>query len=83
MAYGTDGRPVRRFRVGTPHLGKQGTPHVWEYGVNLIGCTWPVDGAPPRAVSTPSVSRARPAGSSPWPRTVRADLEPVLGSEAA
>ncbi|MFJ2830893.1 hypothetical protein ACIPC1_25565 [Streptomyces sp. NPDC087263] len=45
MAYGTDGRPVRRLRVGTPHLGQQGTPHVWEYGANLIGYAWPVDGA--------------------------------------
>lgn len=45
MAYGSDGRPVRRLRVGTPHLGQQGTPHVWEYGANLIGYTWPADGA--------------------------------------
>ena len=45
MAYGTDGRSVRRLRVGTPHLGQQGTPHVWEYGANLIGYTWPIDGA--------------------------------------
>ncbi|MGW0758090.1 hypothetical protein ACWD1Y_16680 [Streptomyces sp. NPDC002814] len=45
MAYGTDGRPVHRLRVGTPHLGQQGTPHVWEYGANLTGYTWPVDGA--------------------------------------
>ncbi|MFI1355394.1 hypothetical protein ACH4TV_17755 [Streptomyces sp. NPDC020898] len=45
MTYGSDGRPVRRLRVGTPRLGQQGTPHVWEYGANLIGYTWPVDGA--------------------------------------
>jgi hypothetical protein len=45
VAYGTDGRPMRRLRVGTPHLGQQGTPHVWEYGANLTGYTWPVDGA--------------------------------------
>ncbi|GLP72323.1 hypothetical protein TUSST3_89410 [Streptomyces sp. TUS-ST3] len=45
MAYGSDGRPVRRLRVGTPQLGRQGTPHVWEYGANLIGYTWPADGA--------------------------------------
>ncbi|MDH6583599.1 hypothetical protein M2161_002705 [Streptomyces sp. SAI-133] len=45
MAYGGDGRPVRRLRVGTPQLGRQGTPHVWEYGANLIGYTWPADGA--------------------------------------
>ncbi|MFF7054299.1 hypothetical protein ACFY94_38675 [Streptomyces griseorubiginosus] len=45
MAYGSDGRPVRRLRVGTPQLGRQGTPHVWEYGANLIGYAWPADGA--------------------------------------
>jgi hypothetical protein len=45
VAYGTDGRPERRLRVGTPRLGQQGTPHVWEYGANLTGYTWPVDGA--------------------------------------
>ncbi|MFG3290494.1 hypothetical protein ACGF3G_17025 [Streptomyces sp. NPDC048179] len=45
VAYGADGRPVRRLRVGTPHLGQQGTPHVWEYGAGLTGYTWPVDGA--------------------------------------
>jgi len=45
MTYGSDGRPVRRLRVGTPRLGQQGTPHVWEYGANLIGYTWPADGA--------------------------------------
>ncbi|MFI0514710.1 hypothetical protein RKD19_006473 [Streptomyces canus] len=45
MAYGSDGRPARRLRVGTPQLGRQGTPHVWEYGANLIDYTWPADGA--------------------------------------
>ena len=45
MTYGSDGRPVRRLRVGTPRLGQQGTPHVWEYGANLTGYTWPADGA--------------------------------------
>ncbi|WP_105972677.1 hypothetical protein [Streptomyces geranii] len=45
MTYGPDGRPVRRLRVGTPRLGQQGTPHVWEYGANLTGYTWPADGA--------------------------------------
>ncbi|MDQ0911823.1 hypothetical protein QFZ22_007808 [Streptomyces canus] len=28
MAHGSGGRPVRRLRVGTPRLGRQGTPHV-------------------------------------------------------
>ncbi|GAA3811483.1 hypothetical protein ACFS5L_32190 [Streptomyces phyllanthi] len=45
VAYGTDGHPVRRLRVGTPRLGQQGTPHVWEYGANLTGYTWPADGS--------------------------------------
>ncbi|MER6009388.1 hypothetical protein [Streptomyces bluensis] len=45
VAYGPDGRPTRRLRVGTPRLGQQGTPHVWEYGANLIAYTWPADGS--------------------------------------
>ncbi|GAA0605569.1 hypothetical protein GCM10010174_22910 [Kutzneria viridogrisea] len=38
------GRPSRVLRLGTPRLGQQGTAHVWEFGGNLIGYTWPSDG---------------------------------------
>jgi hypothetical protein len=38
------GRPVRIMRLGTPHLGQQGSPHVFEYGGNLLSYTWPSDG---------------------------------------
>lgn len=45
VTYGPDGRPIRRLRVGTPRLGQQGTPHLWEYGANLTTYTWPADGS--------------------------------------
>jgi hypothetical protein len=35
----------RRLLIGTPHLGQQGSPHVWEYGGNLVGYRWPSDGS--------------------------------------
>ncbi|MEV4869139.1 hypothetical protein [Streptomyces syringium] len=39
------GRPTRRLLVGGPRLGQQGSAHVWEYGGNLVGYTWPSDGS--------------------------------------
>jgi hypothetical protein len=39
-----EGRPVRRLLQGEPLLGVQGSPHVFEYGANLISYTWPRDG---------------------------------------
>ncbi|GIJ50317.1 hypothetical protein Val02_72030 [Virgisporangium aliadipatigenens] len=45
VAFGADGRAVRRLRVGEPHLGQPGAPHFWEYGANLVSYTWPQDGA--------------------------------------
>ncbi|MFI9387779.1 hypothetical protein [Kutzneria sp. NPDC052558] len=38
------GRPSRRLRLGDPGLGQQGSPHVWEFGGNMVGYTWPSDG---------------------------------------
>jgi hypothetical protein len=38
------GRPTRLLRVGTPRLGQQGAPHVFEHGGNLRGYVWPSDG---------------------------------------
>ncbi|HVK21382.1 MAG TPA: hypothetical protein VM677_08480 [Actinokineospora sp.] len=40
-----NGRPVRRFRQGTPRLGQAGSAWVWEYGSNLSGYVWPSDGS--------------------------------------
>lgn len=37
------GRPIRRFRIGEPYLGQQGSAHVWEYGANVLEYTWPSD----------------------------------------
>jgi hypothetical protein len=45
VTYGPDGLPRRMVRVGDPYLGRQGTPHVWEYGVNIVDYAWPRDGA--------------------------------------
>jgi hypothetical protein len=45
VAFGPNGRPVRRLRVGDPELGQRGSPHFWEYGANLVEYTWPRDGA--------------------------------------
>jgi hypothetical protein len=45
VAFGQDGSPVRRLRVGEPHLGQDGAPHFWEYGANLMSYAWPQDGA--------------------------------------
>ncbi|MEV7091146.1 hypothetical protein AB0O07_35695 [Streptomyces sp. NPDC093085] len=61
VAYGSDGRPVRRLRVGTPRLGRRSTGHVWEYGANLTGYTWPVDGAS-TAVRVFALGEQRPGG---------------------
>jgi len=38
------GRPSRRLRLGDPSLGQQGSPHVWEFGGNMVSYTWPSDG---------------------------------------
>lgn len=38
------GRPIRRMLQGTPHMGQQGSPWVWEYGGNLASYIWPSDG---------------------------------------
>ncbi|MFD6071521.1 hypothetical protein [Amycolatopsis lurida] len=45
VGYGEGGHAVRRLRVGTPELGQQGTPYVWEFGGNLIEYSWPRDGS--------------------------------------
>lgn len=39
------GRPVRTFRQGTPHLGQEGSAWVFEYGANMVSYTWPSDGS--------------------------------------
>lgn len=38
-----NGRPQRILRIGTPWLGQQGAPHVFEYGGNLASYSWPSD----------------------------------------
>lgn len=40
----SQGRPERLFLQGTPHMGQQGSPWVWEYGGNLAAYEWPSDG---------------------------------------
>ncbi len=45
VGYGEGGHAVRRLRIGTPELGQRGTPHVWEFGGNLIEYAWPRDGS--------------------------------------
>lgn len=42
--YNAQGRVVRTLRLGTPTLGVQGSPHVWETGGNIIKYRWPSDG---------------------------------------
>jgi hypothetical protein len=42
--FDANGRPTRILRLGTPHIGQVGSPHVWEYGGNLVSYTWPADG---------------------------------------
>lgn len=37
------GRPTRLLRLGAPRLGATTTAHVWEYGGNMTGYTWPSD----------------------------------------
>jgi hypothetical protein len=32
------------MRTGSPHIGIQGSPHVWEYGGNMLSYTWSSDG---------------------------------------
>lgn len=39
----SSGRPNRILRLGTPRLGQQGSPHVWEVGAGVLGLTWPSD----------------------------------------
>jgi len=39
-AFGTNGRPARIMRVGTPQLSQQGNPHTWDLGANLLKYTW-------------------------------------------
>lgn len=43
-AIDANGNPTRVFRQGTPHLGQQGSPWVWESGGNLVSYVWPSDG---------------------------------------
>ncbi|GAA4708460.1 hypothetical protein [Phytohabitans rumicis] len=45
VTFGPAGRPMRRLQVGEPQLGQDGSPHLWEYGANLVSYTWPWDGA--------------------------------------
>ena len=40
-----DGSPKRILRIGTPLIGQQGSPHVWEYGGNIQHYIWPSDGS--------------------------------------
>ncbi|TQN28271.1 hypothetical protein FHX37_3604 [Haloactinospora alba] len=39
------GVPEPALLVGSPRLGQEGQPHLWEYGAGLVDFTWPVDGA--------------------------------------
>lgn len=41
----SDGSPKRILRVGTPLIGQQGSPHVWEFGGNIQAYIWPSDGS--------------------------------------
>lgn len=40
----SDQLPTRLMRIGTPRLGQQGAPWVWEVGGNVTDYTWPSDG---------------------------------------
>lgn len=42
---GADGLPVRRFRQGSPRMGQEGAPWVWEFGANLVDYEWESNGA--------------------------------------
>lgn len=51
-----NGRPVRLLRLGTPTMGTQGSPHVFEYGGNVLSYDWPSD-------ATKMVTRSYAIGS--------------------
>jgi hypothetical protein len=40
----TSGRVPRLMLTGTPFLGQQGNPHVWDHGGNMLSYTWDVGG---------------------------------------
>jgi hypothetical protein len=40
---GVTGLPVRLLRIGNPLIGQQGSPHVVEYGANLVAYSWASD----------------------------------------
>jgi hypothetical protein len=62
VEYGQDGRPVRFIHFGYPRLGQPGTPHVWEYGANLIDFAWPRDAA---AMATRMFAQGTSDGDTP------------------
>lgn len=39
-----NGRPIRLMRIGTPLLGQQGSPFVFEYGASILSYRFPSDG---------------------------------------
>lgn len=39
-----NGRPIRILRIGTPLLGQQGSPFVFEAGAAILNYRWPSDG---------------------------------------
>ncbi len=39
-----NGRVVKTMRIGTPKLGVEGSPHVFEYGASIIGYAFASDG---------------------------------------
>lgn len=45
VAAGSTEQPRRVLRLGDPHLGQQGSSHVWEYGGNVSDYIWPSDGS--------------------------------------
>lgn len=38
------GRVIKTMRIGTPRLGQQGSPHVYELGANVSSYRWDSDG---------------------------------------
>jgi hypothetical protein len=40
----TNGRVVKLLRIGNPRLGEDASPHVYEYGANMISYAWASDG---------------------------------------
>ena len=62
VEYGLDGRPKRFMRFGYPRLGQPGSPHVWEYGANLVDFSWPRDAA---SMATRVFAQGTSDGSSP------------------